>query len=113
MESLLGRVVIIASVNENIILATVPMQVTVEQNLSLLSQLFDHFTRVPHRRKRLFEHCLVITVQVATGERASVVADHHSVRVQHRHYLENERVTQKLRVRRVSQQIVQKAFHHP
>ena len=59
-------------------------------------QLSNHVPGVPYRRVRVFEHSLVVPVEVAPSQRAPVVAHYHTIRVQHRHNLEDECVSQQL-----------------
>ena len=53
---------------------------------------FDHISGVPDGRERLFEHRLVVPVEIATRQRAPVVTHDDAIRVQHRYNLEHKRV---------------------
>ena len=53
-EASLGRLVIVAAVNEHVVLSTMPMQVTVEHDFALFHKLFHCFARMPNGRERLF-----------------------------------------------------------
>ena len=57
-----------------------------------ISSPFDHISGVPDGRERLFEHRLVVPVEIATRQRAPVVTHDDAIRVQHRYNLEHKRV---------------------
>ena len=54
--------------------------------------LSDHSPDMPDGRKAVFKNSLVVTIQISTRQGAPVVADNHTVRVDHGNYLKNERV---------------------
>ena len=72
------------------------VQVAVEHDLAIVHNFFDHFARVPYAGKGLLEHRLVVSIEIASGQRASIVANNNAVRIEHRHYLEYEVVAQRL-----------------
>ena len=57
-----------------------------------MSSPFDHISGVPDGWKRLFEHRLVVPVEIATRQRAPVVTHDDAIRVQHRYDFEHKRV---------------------
>jgi hypothetical protein len=68
-----------------------------DSSINLLSSLpADHELRVPHGRVGFPDDSAVLPVQIASRQRTAVVADYHSVRVQHWHQLEDELVPQLL-----------------
>jgi hypothetical protein len=101
VEAALGRVVVVAAVHEDVVLAAVAVEVTVHDHLALVQQLLDHFARVPNAREGVFQHGLVVAVEVAACEGAAVVADYHAVWVEHGHDFEDEVVAQKLQVGKI------------
>jgi hypothetical protein len=62
----------------------------------LLSLPADHELRVPHRRVGFPYDSAVLSVQITSRQRTAVVANYHSIRVQHWHQLEDEFVPQLL-----------------
>ena len=58
--------------------------------ISGLSESLDHSLGVPDGGKAVPVWVAIVSVEVPTGQRAPVVADDDSVRVQHRDYLENQ-----------------------
>lgn len=70
------------------------MQVTVQSNLSLLGEGFDHTLDVVDNRMQDFGWCLVTSVQITATKGASVVAVDHTIWVNHRHDFEYEFLTE-------------------
>ncbi len=73
------------------------MKVAVDYQLAFKHEPLDHLTRAESGRKGLLQQGLVVSVDVATGERTSVVANDDTVWVEHRDYFEDEVVAQELR----------------
>lgn len=70
------------------------MEITEEEDGSGLQSFPDHVFHRVHFWEKLLRRRDPLTVQVVLRVgRASVVAYHHSVRVKHRHYLEDKFVS--------------------
>lgn len=101
----------------------VAVKVAVKHQRGLLRKSARHLLRVEDlRMKSLCERFSrarylgrtgIATIEVAAGQRASVVPLNHSVRVQHRHYFEDTGVPQSLGLRVVAQQELDSTLHHP
>ena len=72
------------------------VQIAVKHDFPFLHKLACHFPRVPDAGKGLFENGLVVAVEIAACQRATVVAYYNSVRIEHGNYFEYERVAKQL-----------------
>lgn len=72
------------------------VQVTVNGHAAFLEKPADHQLRVPHGGIALSHHGPVLPVQILAGQGTTIVADYYAVRVQHRHQLEDESLSQLL-----------------
>ena len=73
------------------------VQIAIEDDLTLFHELLDRFPRVPNAREGFFEYCFVVSIQISTCKRTSIVSDDHTVRIQHGNDLEHKVVPQKLK----------------
>lgn len=80
------------SIHKDIFPARMTVQVTVESQRTLATELFDELLGVIHSRVKCLRRVLPAAVQVAAGERAAIVAIDDAVRVQHWHNLKDELV---------------------
>lgn len=90
------RVVFRAAVHKAILLAGVPMEITVYKQLSLLFHTLDHLLGVEDGRVQLFIRVNPLPIKVNLCEVTSIVADDHTVDVEHRYYFEQEVLPQYL-----------------
>ena len=65
------------------------------------------------RGEGLLDGVFVLSVEIAAGQVTPRVADNHSVRVEHRNYLEDEQPPQGLGGLGVAGQVVENTSHHP
>jgi len=93
LKATFWRVIVMATVDEHIIFSTMSVQITVHHYFSFFHKFFDHFSRMPNARKSLFQNRLVVTIQITSSQRASVIADYNAGRIEHRHNFKNERVS--------------------
>ena len=90
------------------------MEITVKHHSHVvLSQLVDHLLHVMDRGEGLLDGVFVLSVEIAAGQVTPRVADNHSVRVEHRNYLEDEQPPQSLGGLGVAGQVVENSSHHP
>lgn len=82
--------VLVAAVHEAVLLAGVPVEVTVQHEVTLLFHALYHLLRVVDGRVQLLVGVDPLPVQVHQTQVAPVVAHNHSVGVQHGHYLKDE-----------------------
>mmetsp|Transcript_10971 Transcript_10971/g.23210 ORF Transcript_10971/g.23210 Transcript_10971/m.23210 type:complete len:208 (+) Transcript_10971:435-1058(+) len=110
-----GRVQLatVAPVDEDVLLATVAMEVAVHHHLPVQLKPFQHHLGVIDTGVEAFAGFNPLSVEVLTAQAASVVAVHNTVGVKHRHNLKHKIVTQNLRVERRPSEIVYQTFHHP
>jgi len=73
----------------------------------------NHGFGIPNGWICLADDRAILSVEVLAGQRVSGVAHNDSVRIQHRHQLENELVPQPLGHRSVSRDEVHQTLHHP
>ena len=90
------------------------MEITVKHHSHVvLSQLVDHLLDVIHRGESLLDGVFVLSVEIAAGQVTPGVANNHSVRVEHRNYLEDEQPPESLGCLSVAGEVVQNSSHHP
>ena len=85
---------ILATVDENVVLPGVGVEVAVHRYSALLQESPYHQLRVPNGRVGVPHDRAVLPIQVFRRQGTSVVSDYHSIGVQHRNYFKNELVTQ-------------------
>jgi len=83
-------VFVIASVEKHILFAGMAVHITIEDNSPLPIQVADHLLAVVDSFVEVFIWLQPFAVQVTAKQRAPIVALDYAVRVQHRHYFENE-----------------------
>jgi len=57
-----------AAVQEDIILAAVAMEITIQENLPFFQKPFDHVPGVPDARERLLQNGFIMPVQVPSRQ---------------------------------------------
>ena len=78
------------AVHENVLSATVPVEVAKDSKLSLLCKVDDHLLRVVNRRVEDFARRFPPTIQITPCERAAIITVYHTVWVEHRDDFEYE-----------------------
>ena len=61
-----------------------------------MSRPFDHFSGVPDGWICIFQDGFIVSIQISTGQGAAIVADDHSVGIEHGNDFEDEVIAQKL-----------------
>ena len=87
------------------------MNVDEQVNISTLKCLPNHFLHTDYLWGRLLHWVHPLAVEVETCETAAVVPDDDSIRVQHRHNLEYECVTEDARFSFIAQHHIYDSFH--
>ena len=78
------------AVHENVLSATVSVEVAKDSELSLLGKIDDHLLRVVDRRVEDFARRFPPTIQITPSERAAIITVYHTVWVEHRDDFENK-----------------------
>lgn len=112
-ELLLGLPLVLAAVDEHVVLPRMGVHVTVHDHAAVLEQALNHRLGVPNGRVCLADHGPVLAVQVLAGQRAARVAHDDAVRIEHRDQFEDELVPQLFGDERVARYKVHQALHHP
>lgn len=87
---------VVAAVHEDVLAATMTVEVAEQTELTLLSELKHHLlTRVDGRMED-FRWGFPTAVEVAAGQRAAVVTVNHAIRVQHWYNLKHKVLPQQL-----------------
>jgi hypothetical protein len=81
---------ILATVHEEVLLPGMSMDVAVENDVPTLQSLLYHLFDTIYFRVLTRIRLHPLPVQVASREITSIVADHHTIWVKHRHNLENK-----------------------
>lgn len=103
----------VVAVHEDVLFATVSVQIQVQDDLSFLLELaYQSLDRCVLRVKSLIR-IFPATVKVLPDQTTAIVSVNHAVRVQHRNDLENKVVPQHLGFRCLASQVVYYAFHAP
>lgn len=87
----------LAAVSEYIVLPRVSVEIAVYRHPAFLEKPAYHQLRMPDGRIALPHHGSVLPVQILPGQGAPVVAHYDAVRIQHRHQLEDEFLSELLR----------------
>ena len=83
-----------AAVHENVLLARVAVEVTVELDLATLQCLPHHLLDGKRLREQLGARVDILPIQVVSGQAASIVTYDNAVWIQHGHYFEHVALAQ-------------------
>jgi len=89
------------------------VEVAVHENISALKRFAHHLLHGVTFAKEPGAGSDPLPVQVVTSQRAPVIADNHSVWVEHGHDFEHEFVSENTRALFIRQQIIEKSLHNP
>ena len=89
----LGHFRLIVAEHEHIPAGRMPVEITVEEDVTTLQCPFHHHLDMVVYGVELARRSNPLSVQILAHERASIVTNYDAVRVQHRHYLEYEGVS--------------------
>ena len=103
----------VVAVHEDVLFATVPVQIQVQDDLSFLLELADQSLDRGVLRVKSLVRIFPAAVKVLPDQTAAVVSVNHSVRIKHRNDLKNKVVPQHLSFRCLASQVVYNAFHAP
>jgi len=90
-----------------------PVEIAEHHKLAFLMHVLNQLLAVIDRRLKCFRRKFPAPVEVATRQRASVVAVDNTVRVQHGNNLEHKVVPEDLSIEAGSHEVVDDALHHP
>ncbi len=105
---------VLASIHENILSSTVPMEVTENYQFSLFRKLLKQLLGIINARMKNFWWCFPPPIQVTTSQWASVVPIDYTIRIQHRNNFEDKILPKSLSFFIIFiREIVYDTFHHP
>ena len=79
LKASLWRVIIMASIHENIIFPTMPMQVAIQNHFALFHKLLDHLSSMPNGGEGFLQNRFIIPIQITACQRAAIISDDYSV----------------------------------
>lgn len=103
----------VVPIHEDILLATVAVQITVQNDLSFFLELADQTFYTGVFGVQNFRRIFPSSVEILTDETAAIVAVNNAVRIQHRNYLKYKAVPQHPCLRCLRGQKVDNALHGP
>jgi hypothetical protein len=112
-SSWVGSIRETVTVHEDILVSTMPVQITIKYDFSFLTELSHKPFHCWVFRVKSFRGVFPTTIQILAYETTSIVSIDYTVRVKHRHDFEHKVISQKPSFWLLTRQKLQNAFHNP